>query len=147
MTPYTKKIVELHKIHKAIENCGCNKDEQGGGDENSGTLLMSLIPDNFPKPDLFLFYRDSIDDNPIDVTNYNITDLLELTEREGTSHSHIDCLYENSNLNSPIIKLIKVIFYGGLFSIHVENIYKGNVLNTMVLYNNKSYYVYYIELS
>ena len=31
MTPYTKQIVELHKIHKAIENCGCNKDEQGGG--------------------------------------------------------------------------------------------------------------------
>lgn len=25
MTPYTKQIVELHKIHKAIENCGCNK--------------------------------------------------------------------------------------------------------------------------
>lgn len=36
MTPYTKKIVELHKIHKAIENCGCNKDnEQGGGESNS----------------------------------------------------------------------------------------------------------------
>ena len=32
MTPYTKQIVELHKIHKAIENCECNKDnEQGGG--------------------------------------------------------------------------------------------------------------------
>lgn len=32
MNPYIKKIVELHKIHKAIENCGCNKDdEQGGG--------------------------------------------------------------------------------------------------------------------
>lgn len=26
MTPYTKQITELHKIHKAIENCGCNKD-------------------------------------------------------------------------------------------------------------------------
>ena len=26
MTPYTKEIVELHKIHKAIENC------KGGGD-------------------------------------------------------------------------------------------------------------------
>ena len=31
MTPYTKQITELHKIYKAIENCGCNKDEQGGG--------------------------------------------------------------------------------------------------------------------
>ena len=33
MTPYTKKIVELHKIHKAIENCGHNKDD---GDSGSG---------------------------------------------------------------------------------------------------------------
>ena len=38
MTPYTKKIVELHKIHKAIEDCECKKDdEQGGG---SGSILM-----------------------------------------------------------------------------------------------------------
>ena len=31
MTPYTKQIVELHKIHKAIENKECN----GGGSNNS----------------------------------------------------------------------------------------------------------------
>lgn len=31
MTPYTKQIVELHKIHKAIENCGNKDNEQGGG--------------------------------------------------------------------------------------------------------------------
>lgn len=30
MTPYTKQIVELHKIHKAIENCGNKDDGQGG---------------------------------------------------------------------------------------------------------------------
>lgn len=35
MTPYIKKIVELHKIHKAIENCGCNKDDEQGGGEYS----------------------------------------------------------------------------------------------------------------
>lgn len=29
MTPYTKKIVELHKIHKAIEDKDCCND--GGG--------------------------------------------------------------------------------------------------------------------
>lgn len=42
MTPYTKQIVELHKIHKAIENCGCNKDEQGGGDDNEELDLIKF---------------------------------------------------------------------------------------------------------
>lgn len=40
MTPYTKQIVELHKIHKAIENCGGNKDDgQGGGDAPAGITM------------------------------------------------------------------------------------------------------------
>lgn len=33
MTPYTKKIVELHKIHKAIEEKDCCNG--GGGGEYS----------------------------------------------------------------------------------------------------------------
>lgn len=34
MTPYIKKIVELHKIHKAIEEKDCN----GGGNTPSGDI-------------------------------------------------------------------------------------------------------------
>ena len=37
MTPYTKQIVELHKIHKAIEG---KSDGQGGGDDAPAKITM-----------------------------------------------------------------------------------------------------------
>ena len=48
MTPYTKQIVELHKIHKAIENCECNKDNEQGGGSNEITIddVVKFIHDN-----------------------------------------------------------------------------------------------------
>lgn len=55
MTPYTKKIVELHKIHKAIEEKDCCN---GGGNTPSGDITIDdvvkfihdnwLIPQEFP---------------------------------------------------------------------------------------------------
>lgn len=46
MTPYIKKIVELHKIHKAIEDKDCN----GGGNTPSGDItiddVVKFIHDN-----------------------------------------------------------------------------------------------------
>lgn len=39
MTPYTKKIVELHKIHKAIEEKDCN----GGGNTPSGDITIDDV--------------------------------------------------------------------------------------------------------
>ena len=59
MTPYTKKIVELHKIHKAIENCGGKDDGQGGG--NSGESEQIDIP-FFPYPSKLVGFLDNTDD-------------------------------------------------------------------------------------
>lgn len=142
MTPYTKQIVELHKIHKAIENCGCNKDdEQGGGD--SGNLLMSLIPSDCPKPDLFLFRRNDEDNNPIDVTNYKIDDFINFWEQQESDFT-IMCLYESSDLNPTIINYITFgiddIMYFGISSIPF-----GTIITNEVSYNNKVYYYYYSE--
>lgn len=48
MTPYTKKIVELHKIHKAIEEKDCCN---GGGNTPSGDItiddVVKFIHDTF----------------------------------------------------------------------------------------------------
>lgn len=56
MTPYTKKIVELHKIHKAIEEKDCCNG--GGGNTPSGNItiddVVKFIHDSFGSyPDLF----------------------------------------------------------------------------------------------
>ena len=68
MTPYTKQIVELHKIHKAIENCGCNKDEQGGGDNEKVAFEdWKRNPLAFPVEDVISF-----GDNPVE---FYITEL------------------------------------------------------------------------
>lgn len=40
MTPYTKKIVELHKIHKAIEDKDCCN---GGGNTPSGDITIDDV--------------------------------------------------------------------------------------------------------
>ena len=139
MTPYTKQIVELHKIHKAIENCGCNKDdEQGGGD--SGNLLMSLIPSGLPKPDLFLYKRSYEDDNPVDVTNYKIDDLINLAIDEESDIS-ILCLYENSNLSGPITNSIEFAL-GDNINLSINTV-RSNIFNNEIVYNNKTYYAYY----
>lgn len=141
MTPYTKQIVELHKIHKAIENCGCNKDnEQGGGDENTGNLLMSLIPTNYPKPDLFLVQGDT-EDNYIDVTNYKIDDLVNLYEQV-QSQLLIMCLYESSDLTDDIIGNISFGLKNG-FYFEIKAV-GGRYTTTELSYNNKVYY-YYIK--
>lgn len=41
MVPYIKKIVELHKIHKAIENR--NGEGGGGGDTPSGEITIDDV--------------------------------------------------------------------------------------------------------
>lgn len=144
MTPYIKKIVELHKIHKAIENCGCNKDdEQGGGDENSGNLLMSLIPSDYPKPDLFLV-QGNTEDNFIDVTNYKIDDFLNLYA-EQERELHIMCLYENSNFGTPIVSEIYFDIDDSTY-FGISSISEGNTRKSQIPYNNKIYYYYEREL-
>lgn len=63
MTPYTKQIVELHKIHKAIENCGCNKDDdgQGGGDEKIAFEDWKRNPYAFPMVNMIDFAKNGQD--------------------------------------------------------------------------------------
>ena len=60
MTPYTKQIVELHKIHKALENCGCGDNNDGGGNTSSDDItiddVVKFIHDDFadtPAADMF----------------------------------------------------------------------------------------------
>ena len=143
MTPYTKQIVELHKIHKAIENCGCNKDdEQGGGD--SGNLLMSLIPSNYHKPDLFLISDNPDNDNAIDVTNYKIDDLVNLLDN-GQGTLRMMCLYESSNLNPIVVSNIEFnINSSGRIRFTVYPILSNDDMDIIESsYNNKLYYYYY----
>lgn len=54
MTPYTKKIVELHKIHKAIEDKDCCNDGGGSSDDSSKEItiddVVKFIHDNTENP-------------------------------------------------------------------------------------------------
>lgn len=142
MTPYTKQITELHKIHKAIENCGCNKDEQGGGSDEKESFLMSLIPNDCPKPDLFVYQKGN--NNPIDVTNYKIDDLINLYEKG--SELRIACLYESSNFNAPIVKYISFSIEESVIYLAISPISSGKITTNEGSYNNKTYYLYYEDL-
>ena len=43
MNPYIRKIVELHKIHEAIEN---KSNSEGGGNGNSGGFDLDTFKQN-----------------------------------------------------------------------------------------------------
>ena len=123
---------------------GSNSEGSGGSSEDDGNLLMSLIPDSLPKPDLFLFKRGSADNNPIDVTNYKIDGLVNLCEEEEISNLNILCLYESSNLSSPIITNVQFDL-GNNVNLSVV-ITRDNMINNEIVYNNKNYYYYFEEL-
>ena len=110
---------------------------RGGGD--SGNLLMSLIPNDCPKPDLFLHSKGP--DNSIDVTNYTIDDFAILYKQED-NELIINCLYESSDLNPAIIN---DIIFGIDNSIYftILNVSGDNIETNEVSYNNKTYYYYY----
>lgn len=77
MTPYIKKIVELHKIHKAIEEKDCCN--AGGGDDSSKEITID---------DVVKFIHDDLADTPIasafpyttwdEIPNYNDADINQL---------------------------------------------------------------------
>lgn len=117
---------------------------RGGGDENIGNLLMSLIPNDFPKPDLFLFGEDSENDNVniIDVTNYKIDDLINLCEEKEISVITIVCLYESSTFTAPIVSGIE--FSNSKFRLSVK-VLENDFESTEFIYNNKNYYYYFRE--
>ena len=97
MTPYTKQIVELHKIHKAIENCGCNKDEQGGGDGDSNlTFLENMVKEQAIKPIAYAYYIFSENKYYIvdDTSNFNsIPDIVEFFNNNPTYDKALIALY------------------------------------------------------
>lgn len=104
---------------------------------------MSLIPSNCPKPDL-LIYQKRNEDNPIDITNYKIDDLINLYE-EGRELS-IACLYESSNFNAPIVTRINFSIEEGFIYLTISPISSGKITTNEVSYNNKTYYLYYQDL-
>ena len=89
MTPYIKKIVELHKIHKAIEEKDCCN---GGGNNNSGgnsdidyeaiyqfyknitieTILEGQNIDNFIIPEHFTDIKEGTGDSDEYENKYGI---------------------------------------------------------------------------
>lgn len=95
---------------------------------------MSLIPNDCPKPDLFVY-------NGIDVTNYNIDDLNNLLTTQNINEVFIQCLYKSSNLDAPII--IKINFYKDSEGF-APYAYVGsqNITKDSIIYNNESYYRY-----
>lgn len=116
---------------------------RGGGDENTGNFLMSLIPSVFPKPDLFL-YEDS-ENNLIDVTNYKIDDLFNLAEGKEDC-INILCLYESSNFSNPMPS--EIYFHIGRDSITFNIYYNVNNIEIIEFsYNNKVYYQYTVRMN
>ena len=130
---------------KWIESKLIKTEESGGsgdgGGSDSESSLMNLIPNNYPKPDLFLCTINGEDILNIDVTNYKIDDLLNLIAEDDIELS-IKCLYENSNLDKPIISRVRfssreiIIEYFGPDD-------QIDVTSSENVYNNKTYYVYY----
>ena len=95
MTPYTKKIVELHKIHKAIEEKDCCSG--GGGNTPSGDITID---------DVVKFIHDNIENQEIDIpTKYNdIKHISEPLDNEynlvrGTEQEIDDFLDSNTDPN------------------------------------------------
>lgn len=133
------KAIKNHKCCGKSDN-GSSDNEQEGGGGDSGNLLMSLIPNNYPKPDLFLVHSNLGD---IDVTNYNIDDLLNLSI-ELDENLTIGCLYENSNLSPTIANRILFELDPSVndIIISVKHIFDGPVVTEQVNYNNKVYYNY-----
>lgn len=148
MTPYTKKIVELHKIHKAIENCGCNKDEQGGGDENS-SWLMQCVPNSITiKPDLFVL-KDSEAEIPTynDVTNITLEDIINLISPELTNVI-INAAYNDvSNITTgSILKDIMFDFEtNNEINIYIHFIDAANKLTYPIIIDGISYQCVYAD--
>ena len=120
---------------------GGNSGGSGSGSEGCGNLLMSLIPSNCPKPDLFLYKRNSEDNNPIDVTDYKIDDLINLATQE-ESELHVLCLYESSNLSAPIISNIQFDCSDDI--VLSADLVKSRAINNEIAYNNKTYYRYFM---
>ena len=132
-----------------VESKLIKTEESGGSDDggsDSGSFLMNLIPNNYPKPDLFLCTKTEEGNVvKIDVTNYEIDDLLSLIDGE-IPEIPITCLYESSNLDKPIITDVRVSFGEIIITFFGPNDEK-NVTNDAVVYNNKTYYQYYQQNS
>ena len=77
MNPYIKKIVELHKIHKAIENNGSGGND-GGGDTPTPTPTPSEFILRF-KSDYFLDSRGNIKDE-VKNGSYALEDIFEMSD-------------------------------------------------------------------
>lgn len=76
MNPYIKKIVELHKIHKAIEEKDCN----GGGNTPSGDItiddVVKFIHDTAEKVEPGMFPYTTWNDIP-DFSDANVNEICK----------------------------------------------------------------------
>jgi len=105
---------------------------------------MSLIPNDYPKPDLFLvIFKEN---EPINATNYKIDDLFDLAVAQRLNDIGILCLYENSELNSPIISQIRFMINNGNYSLS-SFVIEDDTITNKTAYNNKIYYKYIKKLS
>lgn len=99
MNPYTKKIVELHKIHKAIENC------KGGGDvtPSQEDILDVLSRDSPVKPVGYAMYKGSGMYELIDTTNIKeLKDILAYFDSLENKTRPITVLYNYDDYDKEI---------------------------------------------
>lgn len=141
MTPYTKKIVELHKIHKAIEDCECKKDdEQGGGNLSSDVFFVpaTIQPKYFDNDDgtgiieikdytpanstLFLYNKEDIISLGVNEEDLNNLNYVELSD----AYDDVD---NNNGVNGYSIPIAafngKIILNGIETGPHVITIFGG----------------------
>lgn len=118
---------------------------RGGGDENSGNFLMSLIPSNCPKPDLFVIFDD--DDETIDASNMTYDEIIHNPALITNNGLNIGCLYLSNTLEAPILSNINFRYDDDYneYSISSTRII-NDIATDSVLYNNKTYYQYHKEL-
>lgn len=105
MNPYIKKIVELHKIHKAIEEKDCCN---GGGNTPSGDITID---------DVVKFIHNSIENVSPGVFPYttwnDIPDYEDVNEMEVCKTNDDDKLFDTYILVIPS-------YYIGFKGIHID---------------------------
>ena len=79
MNPYIKKIVELHKIHKAIENNGSGGDGGGGDTPTPEPTPAQDISIKFKISDFGLDNRDSVPDE-LKNRGYDLNEIFDMSD-------------------------------------------------------------------
>ena len=125
MNPYIRKIVELHKIHKAIEN---KSNSEGGGNENAGGFDLDTFKQNI----VDIYNEDPDIETPITTDNIIMPDAFVMNDGEQGAPHFIDADFTkflaSFSLNIPIVFPLYL-----KDSFNENNLYFGNYQNVFKL--------------